>query len=90
MELAQTLALALSGVIAVPVLQLLKKAWKIEGTLMAWFSFLFAVVLSVVALATFGQLPLVQILGDPALLFTSGGVVMAVSQVVYASIKSKL
>jgi len=90
MDLTQTLALALSGAVAVPVLQVLKHTLGLKGPVMAWFAYGVSVVIAVVVLLVFGNITLPGLLADPTVLFGAGGVVMATASVVYQSLKDRL
>lgn len=90
MDLVQTLALALAGVIVVPVLQVLKRSLKLSGAVMAWFAYLCSIATAVVALAVFGKVTVAQLIADPGLLFGSSGLVMATATVVYQSVKERV
>jgi len=90
MDLAQTLALGLTGVVVVPLLQVIKRYMHLEGPAMLWISLLFSWVVAILVVVVTGQMSLGDIVSNPGVLLGSGGIVMSVAQAVYGSIKDKL
>ena len=88
-EMTQTLALALTGVIAVPLLQILKRLFRISDAPFAWLAYAFSLLLAVAASLATGQISPSD-LADPLVVFSQGSVVFAVSQVVYRTLREKL
>jgi len=86
-DITQTLALALTGVAAVPLLQVLKL--RMGDAPFAWIAYAFSILLAVAASLLTGKIA-PQDLADPLVVFGQGSVVFAVSQVVYRSLKEKL
>lgn len=84
----QTLALFLAGVVAVPLLQLLKRYTKLSGVPMVWIAFLSSMVIAVVTLVILGKAA--GLFSDPFTFFGSSGIVMTLATLVYRSIKEKL
>ncbi|RLC87675.1 MAG: hypothetical protein DRJ03_05210 [Chloroflexi bacterium] len=88
-DITQTLALALTGVAAVPLLQVLKRYLRMGDAPFAWIAYAFSILLAVAASLLTGKIA-PQDLADPLVVFGQGSVVFAVSQVVYRSLKEKL
>lgn len=90
MSMAQTLALMLTGVVAVPLLQLLKRLFRLSGPAMVWFTFFVSILLAVAVTLFTGDVSLADVLSEPLTVFGGGGVVMSVATVVYRTLKEKL
>ena len=90
MDVAQTLALALTGVVVVPLLQVLKRYMHIEGAPMFWVALFFSWAVAILVVIATGQMSPTEVLSDPGVLFGSGGIVVTIAQAVYRSIKEKL
>lgn len=90
MDLAQTLALGLTGVVVVPLLQVLKRYVHVEGPAMLWISLVVSWAVAIVVVVVTGKMSLASIISDPGILLGSGGIVISVAQAVYGSIKNKL
>lgn len=86
----QTLALMLAGVVAVPLLQLVKRLFKLSGVPMIWATFILSIVIAVLTLALLGKASLTELISDPFKLFGSGGIVMSLATVVYRTLKDKV
>lgn len=86
----QTLALLLTGIVAVPILQLLKRYLKLSGTPMVWIAFIASLFLATLALLLTGKATLPELLKDPFTFFGSGGLVMSLATVIYRTLKEKL
>ena len=90
MDIAQTLALALTGVAVVPLLQVLKRYMHIEGAPMFWTALFSSWAVAILVVIATGQVSPTAVLNDPGVLFGSGGIVVTIAQAVYRSIKEKL
>ena len=88
--MSETLALALAGIVAVPIIQVFKRYLHISGTPMAWITILLSIVIASITSLLAGEVTLSGLLADPLLFFGGGGVVMGVATVVYQSIKDKM
>ena len=86
----QTLGLMLAGVIAVPLLQLVKRYFKLANVPMVWIAWIFSLLLAAMTLIILGKLTLAELLADPFLLFGSGGIVMSLATIIYRTLKEKL
>ena len=88
--MSETLALALAGVIAVPIIQVIKNSLHISGTPMAWITIFLSIVIASITSILAGDVTLSGLFADPLLFFGGGGVVMGVATVVYQTIKEKM
>lgn len=86
----QTLGLMLAGVVAVPLLQLIKRYFKLSNVPMVWITWIFSLLLAALTLVFLGKLTVAQLLADPFLFFGSGGIVMSLATVIYRTLKEKL
>ena len=88
--MAETLALALAGVVGMFAAQLFKRYTHLNGTPMAWMTMLISLIIATIATLLVGDVTLSGLLGDPMLFYGGGGVVMTVATLVYQSIKDKM
>lgn len=87
--MAEALALALTGIVLVPLLQLVKRYTHLQGAPMIWLAFLVSLFTGGLASVWTGA-ETWAVFADPLKLFGSGSVVFAVAQVVYRTLKEKL
>lgn len=88
MDITALLAQTLAGVVAVPALNVLKRAARLEGAPMAWAAFVASIVLGGITCVMTGKLASNAL--NPETLFTSATVIFSVSQIVYRSIKDRI
>jgi hypothetical protein len=92
----QTLAIWLAGLIVVPILAALFKAWQVGIPVKLWVEMLFAIILAYIALVITGGLPLVPSMpfGDPIKFFAAFAEifskVFALAVIVYVFLGDKL
>ena len=86
----QTLGLMLAGVVAVPLLQLIKRYFKLSNVPMVWIAWIVSLLLSAITLLLLNKITITQLLADPFLFFGGGGIVMSLATVIYRSLKEKL
>ena len=89
-QITLVLATTLAGIVAVPILQVLKRYLKLSDTPMAWAATVFAIIIGASAALLTGQVTLSDLLANPFLLLGSGGIVGLIGQPVYRTIKEKL
>ena len=90
MDMAQTLALAVTGVVLVPFLQMLKRYMKLEGPAMLWVSLILSWAIAIFVVVATGKISLADVFNHPGVLFGSGGIVITITQAVYGSIKKQM
>lgn len=90
MDIAQVLALALTGGVVVPLLQVLKRYMHIEGAPMFWIALFFSWGVAILVVIATGKMSPTEVLNNPGVLFGSGGIVITVAQAVYRSIKERM
>lgn len=89
MDITQTLVLTLSGIILVPLLQVLKKYLRLQGAPLLWVTFFLSLFLSGLVCIMTGK-ETVAVFSDPLKLFGNGSIIFGISQVVYRSLKERL
>ena len=89
-QITLVLATTLAGIVAVPILQVLKRYLKLSDTPMAWAATVFAIIIGASAALLTGQVTLSDLLANPFLLFGAGGIVQLFAQPAYRTIKEKL
>ena len=90
MDIAQALALALTGVVIVPFLQVLKRYMKVEGPVMLWVSLVLSWIVAIFVVVATGKMSLADVLNHPGMLFGSGGITTTIAWAVYGSIKKRM
>ncbi len=89
--LSETLVQLIAGALAVPVCQLVKKVFRLEGTAMLWAAVLISFGLAiVVSLLTAGTAGIAALIANPTMLLTGTGLIFGTAQVLFRSVKEKM
>ena len=88
--MAETLALALAGVVAMPLIQVIKHYTHLSGTPMVIITVFLSAIIATIATLLVGDVTLSELLSNPLLFYGGGGIVMTIATVVYQSLKEKM
>ena len=86
----EAMASVLVGVVAVPLLQVIKRYANLEGTPMIIISYAISFLLALIIALVMGGTSLQAIFANPLVVFSSSGVVMSTAQIVFRILKEKL
>jgi len=86
----ELLATVVAGVVAVPVLQLLKRLFQLSGTPMAFFAYFLSWPIAALALVTLTDMTFGALFASPETLVLHGSTVAALAMVVYRTIADKM